>query len=238
MMTSEAYLVLPLSVNPIHEDLYFLFLLYFLFRGIWWTQKVLLILLQKVNPPRVSFHVDPKKDKENKKLVIMFSWLFAKEKHIEKYRQLWFGRDYDVLLVGTDPANILLPTVYYHNIYNEIYRFLEKSDQRYEKIMLQSFSIGSFNMFNFVRVTLENENAHIKAFRNLLKGWILDSPAYPTRVSDKISKVVLPKGIARMMLKLIIFLWLQVSRPHTLDCYRAINDYGFSNPHQIPGESQ
>lgn len=218
--------MLPRIVNSIHSSVYFL---------IDRLGSALIIFLQKIHPPKVSFHADPANDK--KKLVIMFTWLLAKEKHIAKYRQLWFQRGYDVLLVRTDPVNVILPTVYCTSIYNEVYRFLAKPDQCYEKIMLKSFSVGAFQMINFVRVTLENDAAgRSVAFRNLLQGWIFDSAAYPQSVHDKVSRVVLPEGAARLVLKSLLFLWLQVTQSHTLRCYQTIANYGILNPHHIPGE--
>ncbi len=42
-------------------------------------------------------------------LVVLFAWMLAKDKHIEKYRNLYFQRGFDVLTVKTEPFELLLP---------------------------------------------------------------------------------------------------------------------------------
>ncbi len=44
-------------------------------------------------------------------LTVILAWMLAKDKHLEKYRQLWFRRGFDVLTVRTTPIDLLLPPI-------------------------------------------------------------------------------------------------------------------------------
>lgn len=44
-------------------------------------------------------------------LVVLLSWLMAREKNLEKYRQIYFKHGFDVLTVKTRPVEMIFPTV-------------------------------------------------------------------------------------------------------------------------------
>ncbi|KAB7503885.1 hypothetical protein Anas_05915 [Armadillidium nasatum] len=47
---------------------------------------------------------------KNKPLILLYSWLLAKNKHISKYSKFYLDRGIDVLVVRTNPWDLLRPT--------------------------------------------------------------------------------------------------------------------------------
>lgn len=52
--------------------------------------------------------MDP--DNRQRPLVVLFGWLLAKRRHLNKYGNLYLSKGFDVLSVQVPPAQILWPT--------------------------------------------------------------------------------------------------------------------------------
>lgn len=107
------------------------------------------------------------------RLVVLLSWLEAKEKHIEKYRQIYLDRGFDVLNVKTSPWDLLLPNYGARKILEDFVRFM--TEKRYSNVVLHGFSVGGY-MFGRFLLEIERHDAEIREqLLNSIRGIIFDS---------------------------------------------------------------
>ena len=128
-------------------------------------------------------------DKPIRRLAVLFAWMLAKEKHLERYRNLYFRRGFDVLTVTTSPLELLLPEKGSQPIAKNVLNFMNDQITNYPEIVIHAFSVGGYQ-FGEVLVEMAKEtNLHI--LRNMskaIKGLICDSGA---------DMEAIPKGLSR-----------------------------------------
>lgn len=57
----------------------------------------------------LNFNLRLTQDIDDKPLVVILSWLQAKQKHLSKYAQLYMDQDFDVLVAQITPWQLLWP---------------------------------------------------------------------------------------------------------------------------------
>ena len=128
-------------------------------------------------------------EKPSRRLAILFAWMLAKEKHLEKYRNLYFTRGFDVLTVKTSPFELLLPEKGSQKIAKMALNFMNDKIKDYPQMIVHSFSVGGYQ-FGEVLVQMEkNQNKEkLKSLSKAIKGLICDSGA---------DMEAIPKGLSR-----------------------------------------
>lgn len=153
-----------------------------------------------------------------RRLVVLLSWLEAKEKHIEKYRQFYLDRGFDVLNVKTSPLDLLLPNVGASKISRDFVRFM--TEKQYSNVVLHGFSVGGYM---FGRLLLEVDKLDTEDRRKLLnsiQGLVFDSlvPFEGTcvGVANSITSNPLGAKFLEQMLKLYLYLGHEIATKHFL----------------------
>ncbi|KAF8787095.1 hypothetical protein HNY73_008725 [Argiope bruennichi] len=82
---------------------------------------------------------------KKKPLAVILAWMLAKESHIEKFRQLYISRGFDVLTVNMAPKDLLFPVSGSQVIAKNVldYFTLHKN---YKDIVVHAFSVGGYLM--------------------------------------------------------------------------------------------
>ncbi|XP_037914255.1 uncharacterized protein LOC119653581 isoform X2 [Hermetia illucens] len=110
------------------------------------TQEITKNLTLYSSQPR-NVEKDPKtlklKHEIDKPLVVMFSWLLAKQKNLLKYAKLYTDQGYDVLTIEITPWQLLWPTKGAQLVTADVVKFLE-SNASYSPLILHGFSIGGY----------------------------------------------------------------------------------------------
>lgn len=103
------------------------------------------------------------KEKEIKKrpLAVLLSWMLAKDKHLERYRVLYFKRGFDVLTVKTEPIELLFPTRGSHPIAKNLISFLNEAVKQYPDVLVHAFSVGAYQ-FGELLVQMQNRKNQFK----------------------------------------------------------------------------
>lgn len=109
-----------------------------------------------------------------RRLVVLMSWLEAQEKHIEKYRQFYLDRGFDVLNVKTSALDLLLPTIGAKKISKDFARFM--LEKQYSDVVLHGFSVGGY-MFGQVLLDIDKQQNQVLRDKliNSIRGIIFDS---------------------------------------------------------------
>lgn len=114
-------------------------------------------------------------------LVVLLSWLMAREKYLEKYREIYLKRGFDVLTVKTRPDQFLFPTVGTQVVAQSLFDFLKNQVGLYPNVVVHGFSVGAYQFSEFM-VKLQ-DGLHSKGsldgsceiVRKSIKGVIFDS---------------------------------------------------------------
>lgn len=108
-----------------------------------------------------------------RRLVVLLSWLEAKEKHIEKYREFYLHRGFDVLNVKTSPWDLLLPNYGAKKISEDFVRFM--IEKQYSNVVLHGFSVGGY-MFGRFLLEIDQLNEEMRRkLLNSIRGLVFDS---------------------------------------------------------------
>lgn len=153
-----------------------------------------------------------------RRLVVLMSWLEAKEKHIEKYRQFYLDRGFDVLNVKTSPMDLLLPSIGSKKISQDFVRFLV--EKQYSDVVLHGFSVGGY-MFGQVLLDIDKQEEQVKdKLLQSIRGLIFDSlvPFEGTciGVANSITTNQFAAKLLENMLKLYLILGHSIATKHYL----------------------
>ncbi|XP_054153456.1 uncharacterized protein LOC128952139 [Oppia nitens] len=138
-------------------------------------------------------------------LVVFFAWMLAKDKHIEKYRNLYFRRGFDVLTVKTSPFELMFPTIGSQRIAASVADFLNQKVTEYPEVVVHAFSVGAYQ-FGEVLVQMEKqENEKIlPKMKKAIKGLICDSAADLEAIPNGLSRAITNNSVLRVIFRTMI----------------------------------
>lgn len=83
--------------------------------------------------------------KPSRQLVILMSWMLAKEHHIEKYRKMYYNRGFDVLTCKTSPYDLLVPPDGVQKNVKHLIKYLDDHVLNvYPDVIIHAFSVGAY----------------------------------------------------------------------------------------------
>jgi len=166
----------------------------------------------------------------NNKLVILFAYMMAQEKHLAKYRLLYYDKGFDVLTVKTPPLDFLYPTIGTQRIATNLLDTLNKKLIRsYPSIVIHGLSVGGYQ---YSEVLLQlHKGADAEAAANLppserkctnliksIKGTIYDSICDVETVPYGLSRTVFGDNIIASMVEKAVHMhnriFYSISRKH------------------------
>ena len=172
-------------------------------------------------------------------LVLLFAWMLSKDSHIEKYRELWISRGYDILTVRTSPFDLLLPLTGGRRVAVNVFNFLSKLKPRYDEIIVHAFSVGGYQMgefFNRLSIEAANGNEDAEKLFSAFRGVIVDSCVFADDCPPGLSRAMTTHPIIQPMIEKSILGFLQLTKPITLSRYYFVSNVLFRNERRIPGQ--
>lgn len=167
-----------------------------------------------------------------RKLVVLMSWLEAKEKHIEKYRQFYLDRGFDVLNVKTSALDLLLPTIGAKKISKDFARFM--LEKQYSDVVLHGFSVGGY-MFGQVLLDIDNQNQEMKEkMIKSIRGIVFDSLVPFEGISVGVANSITSNKFGAKLLEQAIKLYLYVGHRIATKYYLQASDKVWSGPVKCP----
>lgn len=169
---------------------------------------------------------------DERKLVVLLSWLEARERDIEKYRQFYLGRGFDVLNVKTSPWDLLLPNVGAKKISEDFVRFM--IDKQYSNVLIHGFSVGGY-MFGRVLLELDKHEETVREkMLKSVRGVVFDSlvPFEGTcyGVANSITQNKIGAKIIEHILRLYLLLGHNIATKH----YLEVSDKVWGGPLKCP----
>lgn len=123
-------------------------------------------------------------------LVVLLTWLLAKQKHINKFNKIYVDQGFDVLNINIAPWQILWPAKGTQVVGNDIVRFLD-TNRSYSPLLLHGFSVGGY-VWGEALVKLTDEQARYQNVIDRICGQIWDSAADITEIPVGFPKAVFP----------------------------------------------
>lgn len=130
---------------------------------------------------------------DEKPLVVMLCWLQARQKHIEKYAELYVDQGLDVLAVQITPWQLLWPTKGTQLVAKDVINFLHANTTAYNPLFLHGFSVGGY-MWGECLVHVEKDLPKFQSVIDRIIGQVFDSAADVSEIHIGIPKAVFPKN--------------------------------------------
>jgi hypothetical protein len=171
--------------------------------------------------------------KSSRPLVVFFAWMLAKEPHLEKYRNLYFKRGFDVLTVKTSPLELLLPRRGSQVVAKNVMNFVNEVYDQYSEIVIHAFSVGGYQ-FGEVLVQLERNDKILAKLVRTVKGLIVDSVADMEAIPVGLSRAVTTNSVLRVIFKNLIAMHMKVFNSVATVHYRASSEAYKNNAIRCP----
>lgn len=167
-----------------------------------------------------------------RRLVVIMSWLEAKEKHIEKYRQFYLDRGFDVLNVKTSPLDLLLPKVGAKKISQDFVRFMV--EKQYSNVLLHGFSVGGY-MFGQILLDIDKQEEQVKQnLLNSIQGIVFDSLVPFEGTCIGVANSITNNKYAAKTIESLLRLYLLVGHRFATKYYLESSDKVWGGPLRCP----
>ncbi|KAI4463755.1 hypothetical protein MML48_4g00018519 [Holotrichia oblita] len=153
------------------------------------TKNLVLMSKEKKKAPIKSLKLSPD---QNRPLVVMPTWLMAKEKHIKKYANFYLDYGFDVLNISVTPWQLLWPVKGTQVVAKDILKFLQ-INKSYSPLVVHGFSVGAY-LWAEVLVRLAAERSLYQPIIDRISGQIFDSAADITELVIGVPIAVFPSN--------------------------------------------
>lgn len=133
------------------------------------------------------FYFRLKQANDGKPLVLIFSWLQSKQKHLMKYAHLYIDQGFDVAIVQVSAWQLLWPVRGTQQVAEDIVNFLANNDY-YRQVVVHGFSVGGY-VFGECLALMNKDRKKYQSTIDRVVSQIWDSAADITEIP-----VGVPKG--------------------------------------------
>ena len=168
-------------------------------------------------------------------LALICAWLLAEDKYLLKYKQLWFNRGFDVLIVKTSPLDSLLPPIGCKKVAKNVVKVLTNLNCEYNEMVVHGFSVGIY-LFGEVLLQLfeRSPEKHSKLIESF-KGVIMDSLVVPGDAQSGMALTLTNSPILQSFIKKTIVLFHTIFYDFTAKHYENSGQTFIEPPLKCPG---
>ncbi|XP_072047782.1 transmembrane protein 53-like isoform X2 [Amphiura filiformis] len=169
---------------------------------------------------------------EKRPLVLLLSWLAAKQRHLSNFSRFYLDQGCDVLTIKIKPMQILLPKSGSQVLAKNVVQFLQHTEQQDKPLLVHTFSVGGYVYSEILQSMLDAEKE--KEITSRIIGQIFDSPVDLDNIPIGMSKVLLKNQTMqtglRKSLEMYQNLTFNIAGQHHLRCSRLFHH----NPVKAP----
>ena len=191
----------------------------------------------KVREERLSKYLVLKKvankSRDDKPLVLLFDWLYAKPSALTKYCNLYHEQGMDVLLIKGRLRHFLWPP-YGFKLADSVLEYTTEELVDSKRLIIHAFSIGAYN-YTLTMIRASNE-ARFNQFRRKVIGQVFDSAVIGTydNMSTGIAASFTKNKIIQHATLLTMNTYYNLTRKHTRDKYDEFMHCLIHNPIVVP----
>ena len=150
-------------------------------------------------------------------LTVIFTWMLAKDKHVEKYRQLWYKKGFDVLTVKTSPFDLLMPPLGGQVVAKNLVKSLSQLYAQYNEIVVHAFSVGGYQFgLTLNELIKSGQNDHIL---RSIKGIVIDSMVFTEDCAPGLSRAITLNPVVQPVLQSSIHVFLKLFKHISVKYY-------------------
>jgi len=166
-------------------------------------------------------------------VVVLLSWLEAKEKTVVKFVDYHTSKGYDVLAVKTNVNEVLRWSENDQKI-DDLLQFSTEEQMSKRPIILHMFSVG-FPLYGETLLrSLLPKHQDKECFKSRVIGQIVDSPVCPRRAPYAISKVRLQNPASQKLAEMALNLYMYATYPYSLGRIIAASEMAHTAPALVP----
>nr|XP_054761519.1 transmembrane protein 53-like [Lytechinus pictus] len=162
-------------------------------------------------------------------LVVMFSWLLAKPRHVSKYVELYTRKGMDVLVVKTRPIDIAWPANA-KEIAREILDYVTDGDKR--PLLIHAFSVSSHvyaEMLDLVDAVEKYSSVRYRIVGQVLDSCVLSRDSY-----EGIYSQASTNSFTQLFIKRVAETYFWVTNKYTMDSIIKVNEIFTGRPVKAP----
>ncbi|XP_077994570.1 uncharacterized protein LOC144448264 [Glandiceps talaboti] len=149
---------------------------------------------------------------QNRPTVLMFTWMSAKRRYINKYVDVYTSKGYDVLVVKMDPINLVWPSTG-EAVAQQVLDYIEK---RENSLIIHSFSVGG-HIFGEMLHKMEKKPERYVGVRSRIVGQIFDSCTSATDSFHSICDAITQNLLLWFMLKSCAVFYFWMTQKYTVN---------------------
>lgn len=149
-------------------------------------------------------------------LVLLFGWMLAKQRHLDKYGNLYHSKGFDVLSVQMKPTQVLIPTQAQKTM-EELLNILQQKSLSEKPLMIHGFSVGGY-MYGELLIKLKENAEKYQDVRRRMVGQIFDSPVDYEGVAPGFASVLVKNKVGQKILKNALEAYLATFKK-TITCH-------------------
>ncbi|KAH9399172.1 hypothetical protein TYRP_018079 [Tyrophagus putrescentiae] len=171
-------------------------------------------------------------------LVLLFGWMLSKNSHLEKYRQFWTSRGYDILTVQTSPFDLLLPSLGGRKVAQNVFNFLTRElVPRYDEVLVHAFSVGGYQLGELLQRLyegIERGEPEAEQLYRSMKGWLIDSVVFAEDAAPGLSRAITLNPVVQPVLEKSIATFLSATSRFTFARYKLVEANIIDNRREVP----
>ncbi|XP_025086350.1 transmembrane protein 53-like isoform X1 [Pomacea canaliculata] len=171
-------------------------------------------------------------DSERRPLAVLFGWLQAKKRHINKYGNLYLSKGFDVVTVQVPPSQVLWPRHTQAKI-SKLLSLLQEISKPSRPIVTHGFSVGGY-LYGEMLLKLEQQPDKYADIRSRLVGQVFDSPVDFEGVPRGFSNVLVSNPLLRSTLRKLLETYLKVMQSQVTNHYLQSSKAFHNNSLDLP----
>jgi hypothetical protein len=152
---------------------------------------------------RTMNNLESSENSRRRKLMVLFAYMLPNEKHLDKYRKIYYDHGFDVLTVQTSPFQFFFPAIGAKKVADHVYEFIDKQgrDQPYPDVLVHAFSVGGYQFSEFLNKLYTMTGERGQRMREAIKGTIFDSPCNVDSVPYGLSRTIAGNTLLARMIE-------------------------------------
>ncbi|XP_070553956.1 transmembrane protein 53-like [Ptychodera flava] len=168
-----------------------------------------------------------------KPLVLLFSWMAAKQKHLEKFAEYYLNRQCDVLSIQISPGQLLFPERGSQVIAENVVEFVQQDNMKHRQLMVHAFSVGAY-LYTEVVQKMQSMAKHEVEILQRIACQVYDSPVDVNNVPEGLSKAVTENPILQFTFRKSIEAYLKMLHNMATRHYNVASKTFFASPVTAP----
>lgn len=168
----------------------------------------------------------------SKPVVILFGWMLAKTKHMNKYGDVYLSKGFDVLNIKMLPSQVLWPKNA-QPVTQNILDFLENDRCKDRPILVHGFSVGGY-LYGELLVKLQLMPERYAHVRSRMIGQIFDSPVDVEGIPTGFSQILTKNRLLQSILFSSITLYMKLFKEQATKYFMRSSAAFHENELNIP----